>query len=91
MLCDRIHLSRFEVLCQGLAGIIVGIVTQLAAWVQERSCLPKGHPLGSRRWNGTQMASPEAGGVRKVMATICGLILTCLPGSSKTASQRQFG
>eukprot|EP00434_Breviolum_minutum_P036239 symbB.v1.2.032105.t1/scaffold3808.1/size49906/5 len=36
------------VLSQGLAGIIVGIVTQLA------------------------------GGVRKVMATICGLILTCL-------------
>ncbi|CAK9048141.1 unnamed protein product [Durusdinium trenchii] len=36
------------VLTQGLAGIIVGIVTQVA------------------------------GGVRKVMATICGLILTCL-------------
>eukprot|EP00438_Fugacium_kawagutii_P031109 Skav214915 [mRNA] locus=scaffold2073:47256:48200:- [translate_table: standard] len=36
------------VLTQGLSGIIVGIVTQLA------------------------------GGVRKVMATICGLILTCL-------------
>ena len=29
----------------------------------------------------------EAGGVRKVMATICGLILTCLPlGAGKKAS-----
>ncbi|CAE7868758.1 ROCK1 [Symbiodinium necroappetens] len=36
------------VLCQGLSGIIVGIITQVA------------------------------GGVRKVMATICGLILTCV-------------
>ncbi|CAE7234115.1 ROCK1 [Symbiodinium pilosum] len=41
------------VLSQGLSGIIVGIITQVA------------------------------GGVRKVMATICGLILTCLPGAYK--------
>ena len=33
---------------------------------------------------------PEAGGVRKVMATICGLILTCLPGSSVGIRNRWF-
>ena len=63
---------RLQVLTQGLSGIIVGIVTQLV-WKPRYAKIS---------WKSLDLwlKLSKAGGVRKVMATICGLILTCLPG-----------